>query len=207
MGKANSPASVPHTFPLTAPAPRPELLLLLCAAEWPLLPPLDVRCRLEALDEKELTSPRSPEVSDEPPAVLEEDMSVSHSWHSTTGSSVSLKETKRGLSKMMQVLDASQSPVQSTDTFMKLMIATQTSVWANPWQTVHFSLQDCSRSLSRSPIKNSLSSVEEYIFGAGSAGLQVWAACWAPGVESPRKRAVGPGHSEAQQEHSHTFPA
>lgn len=137
MGKANSPVSVPHTFPLTAPVPRPELLLL-CMAEWPLLPPLDVRWRLEALDEKELTSPRSPEVSDEPPAVLEEDVSVSHSWHSTTGSSVSLKETKRGLSEVMQVLDGSftiTSPKcrQAETTFMQLMTATQTSDWPNPW--------------------------------------------------------------------------
>lgn len=60
MGKANSPVSVPHTFPLTAPVPRPELLLL-CMAEWPLLPPLDVRWRLEALDEKELTKQKQQE--------------------------------------------------------------------------------------------------------------------------------------------------
>lgn len=72
LGKAKSAASVPLAFPLSGPAPRPELPLL-CMAER--LVPLDVWCELEALEEKELMSPRSPE---EPP-VCEGDTSVSHS--------------------------------------------------------------------------------------------------------------------------------
>lgn len=84
MGKAKSAGSVPLVFPLSGPAPLPELPLL-CMAER--LVPLDVRCKLDALEEKELMSPRSPE---EPP-VFEGEISDSHSRHSTTGSSVSCK--------------------------------------------------------------------------------------------------------------------
>lgn len=72
LGKAKSAGSVPLVFPLSGPAPRPELPLL-CMAER--LVPLDVWCELEALEEKELMSPRSPE---EPP-VCEGETSVSHS--------------------------------------------------------------------------------------------------------------------------------
>lgn len=85
LGKAKSAGSVPLVFPLSDPAPLPELPLL-CMAER--LVPLDVRCKLDALEEKELISPRSPE---EPP-VFEGEISDSHSRHSTTGSSVSCKE-------------------------------------------------------------------------------------------------------------------
>lgn len=130
MGNANSPLSVPHTFPLTAPVPRAELLLL-CVAERPLLAPLDVRWRLEALEEKELTSPRSPEVSDEPTVVLEEDVSVSDSWHSTTGSSVSLWGKKKAVTlKVMNLLDGSSANMrqehrQVENTFMRMKTAMQ----------------------------------------------------------------------------------
>lgn len=72
LGKAKSAGSVPLVFPLSGPAPLPELPLL-CMAER--LVPLDVRCKLDALEEKELISPRSPE---EPP-VCEGETSVSHS--------------------------------------------------------------------------------------------------------------------------------
>lgn len=72
LGKAKSAGSVPPVLPLRGPAPLPEPPLL-CTAER--LAPLDVRCKLEALEEKELTSPRSPE---EPP-VCEGEASVSHS--------------------------------------------------------------------------------------------------------------------------------
>lgn len=88
-----------------------------------------MRWRLEALDEKELTSPRSPEVSDDPTAVLEEDVSVSHSWHSTIGSSVSLEE-KRGHFKGDELARRKLHcrnirHKQAENTFMKLKTAMQ----------------------------------------------------------------------------------
>ena len=74
LGKAKSADSVALVFPLPRPAPFPELLLL-CATERPLLAPLDIRFKLDAFEEKELMSPRSPE---EPP-VCDGETSVSHS--------------------------------------------------------------------------------------------------------------------------------
>lgn len=52
----------------------------------PLVPP-ELCCRLEALDDRELMSPRSPEVMELP--VRHGEMSLSNTWQSTTGSSFS----------------------------------------------------------------------------------------------------------------------
>lgn len=57
---------------------RPALLLV----------PPELCCRLEALDDKELMSPRSPEVMELLP-VRHGEMSLSNTWQSTTGSSLS----------------------------------------------------------------------------------------------------------------------
>lgn len=53
-----------------------------------LLVPPELCCRLEALDDSELMSPRSPEVSELLP-VRHGEMSLSNTWQSTTGSSLS----------------------------------------------------------------------------------------------------------------------
>lgn len=53
-----------------------------------LLVPPELCCRLEALDDRELMSPRSPEVRELLP-VRHGEMSLSNTWQSTTGSSLS----------------------------------------------------------------------------------------------------------------------
>lgn len=59
--------------------------------EAPLLVPPELCCRLEALDDKELMSARSPEVTELFP-VRQGEMSLSSTWQSTTGSSLSWKQ-------------------------------------------------------------------------------------------------------------------
>lgn len=57
----------------------------------PLLPvPPELCCRLEALDDSELMSARSPDVTELLP-VRHGEMSLSNTWQSTTGSSLSWK--------------------------------------------------------------------------------------------------------------------
>lgn len=58
---------------------RPTLLLVV---------PPELCCRLEALDDRELMSARSPEVTELLP-VRHGEMSLSSTWQSTTGSSLS----------------------------------------------------------------------------------------------------------------------
>lgn len=53
-----------------------------------LLVPPELCCRLEAFDDSELMSPRSPDVTELLP-VRHGDMSLSSTWQSTTGSSLS----------------------------------------------------------------------------------------------------------------------
>lgn len=53
-----------------------------------LLVPPELCCRLEVLDDRELMSPRSPEVTELLP-VRHGEMSLSNTWQSTTGSSLS----------------------------------------------------------------------------------------------------------------------
>ena len=53
-----------------------------------LLVPPELCCMLEALDDRELMSPRSPEVMELPP-VRHGEISPSNTWQSTTGSSLS----------------------------------------------------------------------------------------------------------------------
>lgn len=52
-----------------------------------LLVPPELCCTLEALDDRELMSPRSPEVRELLP-VRHGEMSLSNTWQSTTGSSL-----------------------------------------------------------------------------------------------------------------------
>lgn len=58
-----------------------------------LLAPPELCCRLDALDERELMSPRSPEVIELLP-VRHGEMSLSKTWQSTTGSSLSWKRRR-----------------------------------------------------------------------------------------------------------------
>lgn len=55
-----------------------------------LLVPPELCCRLEAFDDRELMSPRSPDVTELLP-VRHGEMSLSSTWQSTTGSSLSCK--------------------------------------------------------------------------------------------------------------------
>lgn len=57
-----------------------------------LLVPPELCCRLEALDDRELMSARSPEVMELP--VRHGEMSLSNTWQSTSGSSLSCSQQR-----------------------------------------------------------------------------------------------------------------